>query len=113
MQSLNDEFNFAEPNSKSEMPATAGIHIMNSGPKLCSTVQTRYCSGMGKLLYLVKWSQLEIMNSIQELTHFITQAYPNCIRGMECVMQHIHCMPMRGLVMQRDGVWDGGKEYEF
>ena len=56
VQSLNDEFNFAEPNSKPEMPATARTHLMNSGPKLCAMVQMRYHSGMGKLLYLVKWS---------------------------------------------------------
>ena len=56
VQSLNDEFNFAEPNSKPETPATAGTHLMNSGPKLCGAVQIRYCSGMGKLLYLAKWS---------------------------------------------------------
>ena len=52
------------------------------------------------------------MNSIQELTHFMT-AYPNCMKGMECEMQHVLCMPKRGLVMQPDGVWDGGQKYEF
>ena len=53
------------------------------------------------------------MNSIQELMCSMTEAYPNCIKGMECVMQDIVCTPKRGLVMQPDSVWDGGKEYEF
>ena len=77
VQSLNDEFNFAELNSKPETPAMARTHLMSSGPKLCGAVQMRYCSDMGKLLYLVKWSQLEIANSIQELMCFMTEAYPN------------------------------------
>ena len=55
VQSLNHEFKFAEPNSKPETPATAGTYLMNSGPKLSGAVQMRYCSGMGKLLYLEKW----------------------------------------------------------
>ena len=53
VQSLNDEFNLAELNSKTEMPATAGTHLMDSGPKWCGAMQMRYHSGVGKLLYLV------------------------------------------------------------
>ena len=68
-QSLNDKFNFAGPNSKPEMPATASTHLMNSGPELCHIVQMRHCSGVGKLLYLVKWLQPEIANRIGELMH--------------------------------------------
>ena len=45
--------------------------------------------------------------------HFMTEAYPNCMKGMEHVMQHVLCTPMRGLVMQPHGVWDGGQKYEF
>ena len=83
VQSLNDESNFLEPNVKPEMPATAGKHLMNSGPKLCAAAQTRYQSGVGKLLYLVKWLQPEIADSIWELTRFMTEAFLNCVRGME------------------------------
>ena len=56
VQSLNDKFNFSEPNAKTEIPATARTRLMNSGPKLCTTAQTGYQSGEGKFLYLVKWS---------------------------------------------------------
>ena len=66
-----------------------------------------------KLLYLVKWSQLEIANSIQELMHFMTEANPNYMKGVEQVIQHVLCTPKRGLVMQPDGIWDGGREYQF
>ena len=76
-----------------------GKHIAKSSSP---TAQTRHRSDSGKLLYLVKWSQLEIMKSIQELKHFMTVPYPNCEKGMERVMQHVLSMPKRGLVMQLD-----------
>ena len=28
-------------------------------------------------------------------------------------MQHVLCMPERGMVMQLDGAWDGGQKFEF
>ena len=39
----------------------------------------------------------------------MTEAYPSCVKGIECVMQHFLCMPKRGLVMQLDCVWDEEK----
>ena len=41
------------------------------------------------------------------------QGIPKLHKGMEHVMQHVLCMPERGLVMQPDGVWDGGQKFEF
>ena len=43
----------------------------------------------------------------------MTEAFLNYMKGMEQVIQHILCMPKRGLVMQPEGICDGGKEYEF
>ena len=35
------------------------------------------------------------------------------MKGMEQVMQHVLYAPKRGLVMQPEGLYDGGKEYQF
>ena len=67
---MKDKINFSKPNARPETPATAGTHLMASGSKLCAAAQTWYQSGVGKLLYLVKWSHLETWNSVQELTWF-------------------------------------------
>ena len=75
--------------------------------------QTRYCSGVGKLLYLVKWYCPEIMNSVCELTRFMTNAFPTSMKGMEHVMQHVLTYPDCGMVMQPDGEWGGSRELEF
>ena len=36
--------------------------------------QTKYRSGVGKLLHMMKWSRPEIMNSICELSRFMSAA---------------------------------------
>ena len=54
VRSLIDKFVFNEPSAKPEIPATAGTHLVKSGIKLGADAQTHYCSGVGKLLYLVK-----------------------------------------------------------
>ena len=61
----------------------AGTHLLPNGPKSHREDQTKYHSGVSKLLYLVKWSHPEIVNSVHELTRFMTQAYPVCMKGLE------------------------------
>ena len=65
------------------------------------------------IVVFVKWSCPEIVNSVRELTWFMTEAFPNCLKSMECLMQDMLSMTEWGLVMQLDGHWDGGKEYEY
>ena len=110
---LMDELTFDKPNTKPEVPATGGTHLTSEGPNLCVEAQMRYCSHVGKLLYLVKWSHLEIVNSMYELTRFMTKAFPGSIKGMELVMQHMLTYPECSMVVQPDGEWDGSKEFEF
>ena len=113
VKSLIDEFTFDEPNAKPEKPATGGTHLMSKGPSLCAEAQTRYCSGVGKLLYVVKCSHPEITNSMHELTRFMTKAFPASVKGMEHVMQYVLTYSECGMVIQLDGEWDGSKEFGF
>ena len=109
VKSLTDEFTFAELNVQPDTPATAGTHLLSSGLTFCAEAQMWYHSGVGKLLYLAKWSRPEIANSVHELTRFITDAYPACVKGMDWVMQHVLAHPECGMVMQLDGKWYGSK----
>ena len=113
VKSLIDEFMFNELSAKPDIPPTAGTHLVNSGIKSSAAAQTCYCSGVGKLLYLVKWSCLEITNSVCELTHFMTEAFPNSVKCMERVMQHVLSFPNHGVVMQPERHWDGLKNFQF
>ena len=56
VQSLQEEFDFENPNNCPETPAPASTHLMASGQPLSPEKQTKYQSGVGKLLYLTKWS---------------------------------------------------------
>ena len=91
---------FNEPSAKPDIPATAGTHLVKSGIKLGAEAQTRYHSGVGKLLYLMKWLHPEIANSMHKLTHFMMEAFHNSEKGMERVMQHVLSFPNHGVVMQ-------------
>ena len=66
VQSLRDEFEFENPNNCPETPAPDSTHLMASGQSLSPEKQTKYCSGVGKLLYLTKWSRPKIVNSVHE-----------------------------------------------
>ena len=112
VQSLQDEFDFKNPNNCPETPAPASTHLMVSGQPLSPEQQTKYHSGVGKLLlYLTKWSQPEIVNSVCALTQFMTQAYPANYKAMERVMQHVLCTPNHGVIMQPDTHLDGNKAF--
>ena len=51
VQSLRDEFEFENPNNCPETPAPASTHLMASGKSLSPEKQTKYRSGVGKLLF--------------------------------------------------------------
>ena len=73
----------------------------------------KYCSGVGKLLSLMKWLHPEIANSVCELTRFMTQSYPVCMTGLEHVMQNVLKYLECGVVMQPDDHWDASKDFKF
>ena len=48
VQSLKDEFNFSEVNTKPEVPSILGTHLVLNGPKLHREDQTKYSSSIGR-----------------------------------------------------------------
>ena len=49
---------------------------------------TKYGSGVGKLLHLMKWSRPDIMNCVRELSCFIMEAIGAHIQAMNRVMKY-------------------------
>ena len=49
--------------------------------------QRRYWSGVGKLLYLMKWSRPDILNSVRDLSRFLSGARPAHLKAMYRVME--------------------------
>ena len=66
LQSFKDKFTFSEPNKCPKTPAVPGSVLRARTPKegISTKEQKTYCSGVGKLLFLMKWSWPDVLNSV-------------------------------------------------
>ena len=75
---------------------------------------TKYRSGVGKLIHLMKWSRPEIMNSVRDLSRFMSNGASSAhVKAMETVMKYVVGTPDRGLLLKPEGIWDGSKNFIF
>ena len=72
-----------------------------------------YRSGVGKLLFLMKWSWPDVLNSVHDLSRFMSCARPSHVVAMERVMQFCLCSKEKGLKLQPSSIWNGNKNYKF
>ena len=75
--------------------------------------QKPYRSGVSKLLFLMKWSWPDVLNSIRDLSQFMSCARPSHVVAMHRVMQYCLCSKDKGLKLQPSGTWDGNKKHKF
>ena len=115
LQSFKDEFTFSEPNKCPKTPAVPGSVLRDRTPKegISTKEQKRYRSGVGKLLFLMKWSWPDVLNSVCDLSQFMSSAHPAHVVAMERVMQFCLCSRDKGLKLQPSGIWDGNKSDKF
>ena len=77
LHSFKDEFPFSEPNKCPKTPAIPGS-VLRAGTRnegiLSAKDQKTYCSGVGKLLFLMKWSWPDVLNSVHVLSRFMSCA---------------------------------------
>ena len=108
------------------MPAIGGMKIIrpiDDGPKLCDDDQTRFRSGVGMLLYLVKISQLDMANITRELSKVMDGAndlhMKHLIRAIKYVIEtrtkYLQIMPSKSndewkLVGMSDSDYTGDRE---
>ena len=76
-------------------------------------MQTKYRSGTGKLLHLMKWMRLDVLNSVRELSQFMTGATAYHLKAMYHVMQYCLATKNKGLTLKPDCKWDGDPNFEF
>jgi hypothetical protein len=112
LQSFFDESDLPNDKSYPSTPAEPGsVHI--KGDKLSMSEQCKYRSGVGKLLYLIRWSRPEIMNSVRELSRFMQEASKAHLTVMYRVVKYCLGTPKRGLMIEPTEFWDGDKKFEF
>ena len=103
LQSFEDEFEIPEgkpPNT----PAIPG-EVLRSRTKtslMSGEMQTKYRSGTGKLLHLMKWSRPDVLNSVRELSHFMTGAMAYHLKAMYQAMQYCLATKEKGLTLKPD-----------
>jgi hypothetical protein len=114
LQSYNDEFDL--PNGdKPNTPAVPGSVLLRGDAKdnVKTEEQTVYRSGVGKLLHMMKWSRPEILNSVREVSRFMSGANGAHMAAMFRVMKYCLATPNRGLFLKPDSKWDGDPNFEF
>eukprot|EP00957_Ditylum_brightwellii_P003673 278508-Ditylum_brightwellii.AAC.1 len=74
-----------------------------------------YWKGTGKLLQMMKWSCPEVLNSVRELSRFMSGngAVPARTVAMHRAMYFCVSTPERGWTLRPDAKRDGDPEFEF
>jgi hypothetical protein len=93
-------------------PATPG-EVLRSGEEnsmLSDELQSKYRSGTGNLLHLMKWSRPDdVLNSVRELSRFMTGATTSHLKAMYRVMTYCVGTKETGLTLKPDCKWDGDR----
>jgi hypothetical protein len=90
LQSYEDEFDLNKTRQVFT-PAEQGKVLMkcNKGTELGGKEQTKYRSGVGKLLHMMRWSRPEIYNTVRELSRFMTTGASDAhVKAMKRVMEY-------------------------
>ena len=113
LQSFKDEFDL--PGKPPVTLAEAGQVLVKVDSKNAISVQeqSKYRSGVGKLLHMMRWSRPEIQNSVRELSRHCNQASKAHVKAMLRVMTYCVATPERGWYMKPMRSWDGNKNFEF
>jgi hypothetical protein len=116
LQSFEDEFELPDVAKIPMTPAIPGEVLCSAGNEtslLDSDVQTKYQSGTKKLLHLMKWSRPDVLNSVRELSRFMTGATLTHLKAMYREMTYCVEMKKRGLTLMPNKKWDGSPDFEF
>jgi hypothetical protein len=76
-------------------------------------LQTKYRLGVGKLLHMIKWTQPEILNAVQELSQFMVYTSLANLKEMYRAMKYCIGTPNRGLLLKPTMKWDKDPNFEL
>ena len=115
MQSYADEFGIIPGKDVPRTPSAPGEVLQKAEPEnqLDAEQQQIYRSGVGKLLHMMKWSRPDILNSVRELSRFMTEASTAHMSAMIRTMKYCCGTPNRGVLLHPNATWDGNPNFEF
>ena len=100
IQSFKDEFELPESMAKASTPAVAGQVLFKGEDLVDPEEQTKYRSGVGKMMHLMRWSKPEILNSVRELSRFFSGATKAHVKAMYHAMCYCVRTSARGRVLR-------------
>jgi hypothetical protein len=115
LQSFHNEFQLPKTERKFKTPVEPGQVLEHGGSQHCLEPgkQKEFRSGVGKLLYLSKWSRPEIANAVRELSHCCGVAKQVHLKAMHRVMKYCVDTKSKGWVLKPNRHWNGMKNIEF
>ena len=100
VQSFADEFDIP-PNTPCNLPAQHGKELTSDGIKLSENEMKIFRSGVGKLLFLMRYSRPDILNAVRELSKWMSDgATINHMDAMKQTMNYVLHTRERGLCLQ-------------
>jgi hypothetical protein len=108
VRSFIDEFGIQE-DKKIEIPASRSDSFspILDGDELKEEDQKGYQSGVGKLLYLSRWSRPDILNITRELSCYFMKANKAHMKVMKKLMTFCVNTKEYGILVDLDGEWNG------
>jgi len=111
LQSYRDEFELPDEEPP-RTPATPG-EVLQKGEPMEPEEQSKYRSGVGKLLHMMKWTRPEMLNAVRELSRFMMDASLAHMKAMYRAMSYALSTPNHGVMLKPNRKWDGSPDFEF
>ena len=114
LQSFEDEFKLPQASPKTPAAPQTMLQDFEIKETDATANMKTYRKGVGKLLYLMRWSRPDILNATREVSKFMRAATDLHVKALYRILDYCVATSKRGLVLKPTGRWDGiDKDYEF
>ena len=115
IQSLEDEFEIPDIGQNPKTPAAPGQVLPPADEEILlpPDEQTKFWSGVGKAIHLMKWSHPEISYAVRELSKYMKGANAVHVKALHHLLHFLMLTKKRGLVLQPDSIWNGNPNFLF
>ena len=107
IQSFLDEFGAGQKKQVTPPELNTVLRKSEPGEILANKGQSKYWSGIGKMMHVMKWSRPDIYNATCNCARHMTLAGKTHYNAMICIMDYFITTPERGLLLKPFGNWGG------
>jgi hypothetical protein len=119
LQSFEDEFELSGlPKLIPRVPRTPAepgsvLIVTDEDKSESEEMMSKYRTGVGKLLHMMRWSRPGTLNAVRELSRFLQKCTVESYEAMLRTMRYCVGTPERGLFLNPNKFWDGSKDFVF